>query len=225
MNDLNKRAFGGLVRLVVTLAALIFVPAWTLNYWQAWMFLAVFSIAIFAITLYLMKKDPKLLQRRVNAGPLAETEKSQKIIQVLAMIAFMTVIAFPGFDRRFGWSTVPASLAIAGDLLVTLGLCMVFWVFKENTFTAGVIAVEAGQRVISAGPYALVRHPMYTGALVMLLGVPVALGSLWGLLTIIPITAVIVVRLLEEEKFLVKNLPGYSEYQSTVRYRLLPFIW
>lgn len=225
MKDLNKKAIAGLLRLVPTLAVLLFVPVWTFDYWQAWVFLAVFFVAILAITLYLIKKDPKLLGRRVKAGPWAEKEKSQKIIQVLATIAFIVVLVFPAFDHRFSWSPVPPYAAVAGDVLVVLGLLIVFLVFKENTYTAGVITVEAGQKVISTGPYARVRHPMYAGALVMLLGVPLALGSWWGLLTFIPITIVIVWRLLEEEKFLLENLPGYSEYRNGVRYRLVPYIW
>jgi protein-S-isoprenylcysteine O-methyltransferase Ste14 len=225
MNDLNKKAIGGLLRLVFTLAVLLFVPAWTLDYWQAWVFLAVFSAAIFAITCYLMKKDPKLLERRMNAGPRAEKEKSQRIIQFLATIAFVALVAFPAFDHRLAWSAVPTKVVVAGNILVALGLLIIFLVFKENTYTAGVIAVEPEQRVISTGPYALVRHPMYGGALVMLLGVPLALGSWWGLFTVIPITAVIVWRLLDEEKFLLKNLRGYSEYRSRVRSRLVPFVW
>ena len=161
----------------------------------------------------------------MNAGPGAEKERSQKIIQSLATIGFIAVIVFPAVDHRFGWSSVPLPVAIAGDALVTLGLLIIFFVFKENTFTSSVIEVDPEQRVIATGPYALVRHPMYVGALVMLLGVPLALGSWWGLFTVIPITLVIVWRLVDEEKFLVKNLSRYSEYQNKVRYRLVPFIW
>jgi hypothetical protein len=142
MNDVSKKAIGGLLRLVATLAVLLFVPVWTLDYWQAWVFLAVFSIATFAITLYLMKKDPRLLERRVNAGVRAEKEKSQKIIQSLATIAFVAVIAFPAFDHRFGWSAVPPSVVLAGDVLVALGLLVIFFVFRENTYTVG--AARAG---------------------------------------------------------------------------------
>lgn len=225
MEDLNKKAFAGLLQLIITLGLLIFVPAWTLAYWQAWVFLAVFSASVLAITLYLMKTDPKLLERRVNAGPGAETEKSQKIIQVLATIAFIAVILVPPIDHRFKWSVVPPYISVVGDVLVALGLLFVFFVFKENTFTSAIIEVDTEQHVISTGPYALVRHPMYIGALVMLVGVPLALGSWWGLFTIIPITLVIVWRLLDEEKLLAKNLLGYSEYRKKVRYRLVPFIW
>lgn len=135
------------------------------------------------------------------------------------------MIEFPAIDHRFAWSTVPPYVSFAGDGLVALGLLIIFLVFKENTFTSAVIEVDAEQTVIATGPYRLVRHPMYAGALVMLLGVPLALGSRWGLLTIIPIALVIVWRLLDEEKFLARNLPGYSEYRSKVKARLVPFIW
>jgi len=225
MKDLNKKAFGGLLSLLVSLAASLFLPAWTLYYWQAWIFLGVFSVSVLAITIYLIKKDPKLLERRINAGPGAEKEKSQKIIQFLAAIAFIAVIVFPAIDHRFAWSTVPPYAVAAGDILAALGLLVIFFVFKENTFTSAIIEVGTEQKIISTGPYAFVRHPMYTGGLIMLLGVPLALGSWWGLFTIIPITLVIIWRLLDEEKFLAKNLSGYSEYQNKVRYRLLPFIW
>ena len=225
MEDVNKKAFTGLVALVIALAALIFLPAWTLDYWQAWIFLAVFSVSVLAITIYLMKNDPKLLERRINAGPTAEKEQSQQIIQFLAQFAFIAMLVVPAFDHRLGWSTVPPYVVIAGDILVALGLFFVFLVFKENTYTSAIIEVGADQKIIATGPYALVRHPMYIGALVMLLGVPLALGSWWGLLAIVPITLVIVWRLLDEEKFLAMNLAGYSDYQTKVRYRLLPFIW
>ena len=225
MNNLNKTAFGGLFWLTDVLALLLFVPAWTLNYWQAWVFLAVFSGSAFLITFYLMKKDPKLLARRVSAGSSNEKETSQKIIQFLAQIAFIAVIIFPVLDHRFKWSVVPWYLVLAGDALILLGFYIVFLVFKENTFTSATIEVGTDQRVVSTGPYAYVRHPMYIGALVLLFGIPLALGSWWGLFAVIPITLVIVWRLLDEEKFLGKNLAGYPEYLHKVKYHLVPFVW
>jgi protein-S-isoprenylcysteine O-methyltransferase Ste14 len=225
MKNLNVQAFAGLLFLILVMAAALFLPAWTFNYWQAWTFLAVFGLSVLAITLFLMKNDPQLLERRVQAGPIAEQQTGQKIIQALASIAFIAVIVFPALDHRFGWSRVPASVVVIGDILVALGLYFVFLVFKENSFTSAVIEVSSEQKIITTGPYALVRHPMYIGALVMLLGVPLALGSWWGLFAVIPITITIVLRLLDEEKFLAKNLIGYPEYQKKVRYRLVPFIW
>jgi len=171
------------------------------------------------------EKDPELLERRVNAGPGAEKEKSQNIIQSLASVSFLAIIIFPAIDYRFALSMVPSYVSLAGDVLVAVGFFIVFLVFEENSFTSAIIEVGAGQQVISTGPYAYVRHPMYIGALVMLLGVPPALGSWWGIFAIIPITVVIIWRLLDEEKFLAKNLPGYPGYQKKVKYRLVPFIW
>jgi protein-S-isoprenylcysteine O-methyltransferase Ste14 len=225
MNDLNKKAFGGLLQLTITLALCLFLPALTIHYWQGWVFLFVFSISALMITIYLMEKDPKLLERRVNGGPASEKEKSQKIIQIMASVAFLAIIVFPAIDHRLSWSVVPVYVVLIGDILVATGFYLVFLVFKENTFTSAVIEVSEGQFIISTGPYAVVRHPMYIGALVLLTGIPVALGSWWGLLTIIPITLVIIWRLLDEEKFLLKNLPDYFEYQQKVKFRLLPFIW
>ncbi len=225
MNELNKRAFAGLIQFVLILAAMLFLLAWTIHYWQAWIFLAVFSTSVLAVTVYLMKYDPKLLERRLNAGASAERRKSQKIIQFIANIGFIAVIAVPPIDHRFVWSSVATRTVVCGDVLVGLGLLFVFFVFRENTFTSAVIEVDVEQKVISTGPYATVRHPMYFGALVMLLGIPLALGSLWGLTTLVPMAFAIVWRLLDEERFLAKNLPGYSEYQRKVKYRLVPFVW
>jgi len=225
MKELNKKAFAGLLGLLIGMGWLLFVSARTFAYWQAWIFLAVFFAAALAITFYLMQNDPKLLARRINAGPGAETDKSQKIIQSLAMISFMAIFVFCGIDHRFGWSTVPVYIVATGDILVALGFLFIFFVFKENTFASGIIEVDAEQKLITTGPYAFIRHPMYSGALVMLLGIPLALGSWWGLFTIIPITLVIVWRLVEEEQFLAKNLSGYPDYQNKVRSRLLPFVW
>jgi len=225
MNRLNGRAFGGILKMMVFLAALVFLPAWTVHYWQGWICLLVFFACVMGITLHLMKNDPALLERRISAGAGAEKEKSQKIIQALSSIAFVALFVVSSIDHRFGWSVVPAYVAISGDALIVLGLVFVFLVFKANSFTSGIIEVAADQTVISTGPYGLVRHPMYLGALIMLFGIPIALGSWWGEIAILPMIAAIVWRLLDEEKFLMRNLPGYDEYRRKVRRRLLPLLW
>ncbi len=219
------RAFAGLAWLGVALAGSLFLPAGTIDYWQAWVFLCVFLGPALAITIYLVKNDPALLERRVIGGPSAETDRSQKVIQVLASVAFIVQIVLPAVDHRFAWSSVPPYAVAVGDALIVLGYLIVFLVFKANTFASATIEIRPEQRIIDTGPYALVRHPMYSGALVMLLGVPLALGSWWGLLVIVPMTLVIAWRLTGEEAFLTKNLPGYSQYLKKVRYRLVPFIW
>jgi protein-S-isoprenylcysteine O-methyltransferase Ste14 len=225
MQDLTKKAFSALARFLITFALILFLAAWTLAYWQAWLFLAVFSVAVIAITYDLARNDPQLLERRLNAGPGAEKSPKQKIIQLLAMVAFIAILIFPPIDHRHGWSTVPPLVSVFGDLLVALGFLIIFFVFRANTYASAVIETSADQRIITTGPYAFVRHPMYSGALVMLLGVPLALGSWWGLLTIIPLALVLVWRLLDEEKFLLAHLAGYAEYQTQVPHRLLPCIW
>ncbi|MDP8995459.1 MAG: isoprenylcysteine carboxylmethyltransferase family protein [Pseudomonadota bacterium] len=225
MNDLHKKAWKGLAVFFVALGLLILLPASTLYYWQGWIYLAVFFISTVAITLYLIKKDPALLARRMNAGSSAEKETTQKVIQFVAQIAFVALYLVSSFDHRFAWSHVPLFVAIGGDILVGLGFFIVFLVFKENTFTSATIEVAQAQRVITTGPYARVRHPMYSGALVLLLGPPLALGSWWGLAAFVPMLLTIIWRLRDEEKFLAQNLSGYSAYLHRVRARLVPLIF
>jgi protein-S-isoprenylcysteine O-methyltransferase Ste14 len=223
--NLHIRAFAGLLFLLAAMAALIFPLAGTVRYAEGWIFLFVFGGSSLAITLDLMKRDPRLLERRVRAGPTAEKEPRQKIIQLLASLFFLAVLAVPALDRRWSWSRVPLAGVIAGDLLLALGFWIVFRVFRENTFTSASIEVDPAQAVVQTGPYARVRHPMYAGGLVLLLGAPLALGSWWGLLTFVPMTASIVWRLLDEETFLSARLPGYDQYRSNVRFRLIPGVW
>jgi protein-S-isoprenylcysteine O-methyltransferase Ste14 len=210
---------------MAVLGILLFAPAWTLDYWQAWVYWLVFAASSALITLYLWKKDPKLLERRTNAGPRAENEKNQQLIQHLASFAFVGAMVLPSLDHRFSWSAVPVPVVVAGDVLAALGFLIVFFVFKANTFAAAAIAVTPDQRVVATGPYALVRHPMYSGALVMLFGTPLALGSSWGLVMFIPMISIIAWRARAEERFLIKNLSGYKEYCQIVRYRLVPLVW
>jgi protein-S-isoprenylcysteine O-methyltransferase Ste14 len=225
MTRVNKRAFGGLLVLVFAIAALLFIPAGTINYWQGWTFLGVYFAASLAITLYLMKNDPKLLERRMRGGPTAEKEPTQKVIMLLASVGFIGLLVVPALDHRFGWSHTPPAVALLGNGLLALGWLAIFFVFKENSFTSATIELAPDQKVISTGPYARVRHPMYAGALVMLAGIPIALGSWWGLLVLVATMPALIWRLLDEEKFLARNLPGYLEYQEKVRYRLVPHLW
>ena len=225
MNNLASKTVLGFTQLITVLGILLLAPAWTLDYWQAWAYLLVFAASSALITAYLWKEDPKLLERRINVGPGAENEKRQKLIQLLASCVFIGAMILPSLDHRFSWSAVPLPMVVTGDVLVALGFLIVFLVLKENTFAAATIAVAPDQKVVSTGPYAVVRHPMYSGALVMLFGTPLALGSWWGLVMFIPMTFIIAWRARDEERFLLKNLPGYTEYCQMVRYRLMPFVW
>ncbi|MDR3483515.1 MAG: isoprenylcysteine carboxylmethyltransferase family protein [Bradyrhizobium sp.] len=225
MSNLYNKALVGLLLLFLAMAALLFVPPWTFDYWQAWIFLAVYFTASITISLYLIKGDPQLLARRMSGGPAAEKLSAQKIIMSLTSLGFIGLLLVPALDRRFAWSHLSAGVALAGDALVVLGWLGIYFVFRENSFASATIELAPDQKVISTGPYALVRHPMYVAALVMLLGIPIALGSWWGVLVMVAIVPALIWRLLDEEKFLGKNLPGYREYQATVRYRLIPRVW
>jgi protein-S-isoprenylcysteine O-methyltransferase Ste14 len=225
MDILHLKAFAGLLFLFVVMAALLFVPAGTSDYWQAWTFLAVYFASSLALTLYLTKEDPALLQRRMRGGPAAEKEPVQKIIMVIASLGFVGLLVVPALDHRFAWSRMTLDMALAGDALVGIGWLAIFLVFRENSFTSATVELAPDQKVISTGPYALVRHPMYAGALVMLLGIPIALGAWWGILVVAAILPALIWRLFEEEKFLARNLAGYVEYQNRVRYRLIPTVW
>jgi protein-S-isoprenylcysteine O-methyltransferase Ste14 len=225
MNNPDVKTFGGLLSLFLVMAALLFASAGTFRYWQAWVFLAFYFAASLAITFYLMKKDPALLQRRMSAGPLAEKEPVQKIIMVFTSLGFIGLLVIPALDHRFAWSDLPPYAALAGDVLVLLGWLGIFRVFRENSFASATIELAQDQKVVSTGPYALARHPMYVGGLVMFLGMPIALGSMWGVLIVGAMIPVLIWRLLDEEKFLARNLPDYVEYQNKTRYRLIPLVW
>jgi protein-S-isoprenylcysteine O-methyltransferase Ste14 len=225
MDRLQRKAFRGLLILFLVMAALLFLTAGTIRYWQAWVYLAVFFGASFLITLYLAKNDPALLKRRLSAGPWAEKEQTQKIIMAFTSIGFLALIVTPALDFRFGWSAVPLPIVAAGNVLIAIGYAIIFLVYKENTFTSATIEVAKDQRVISTGPYALVRHPMYAGGLLYLLGMPLALGSWWGLVPFAATLPFLIWRLVDEEEFLARNLPGYAEYRNKVRFRLIPGVW
>ena len=221
----TAKAALGLAQLSIMLGIALFAPAGTLRFVEAWVFLALFLTASLAITVYLAKSDPALLGRRTQAGPVAEKEPAQKIIQGVASLAFVATIVVPALDHRFGWSRVPLPAVARGDILIALGFLIVFLVFRQNTFTSSIIEVAAEQRVIDSGPYAIVRHPMYVGGLVLVSGIPLALGSLVGLVTFPPFAAVIIWRLLQEEQFLLGHLPGYAAYREKTPYRLIPRVW
>ncbi len=225
VSNIRIQALVGLAALAVVLWLALFLPAGSLNYWQGWAYWFVFVICVSSISIYFLKKDLNLIASRLKTGPSAEKENSQKLANSLITIFFILLILIPPFDHRYQLSNVPAYVALASYVFVAIGLFIIFLVFKENSFTSAVIEVNQGQKVISTGPYGVVRHPMYAGALLMLLFTPLALGSFWGLLAFIPMFLVIALRIVEEEKFLAKNLSGYAEYCKEVRCRLIPFVW
>jgi protein-S-isoprenylcysteine O-methyltransferase Ste14 len=222
---LLARAFVGFSFLFLVIASVLFGSAGTLHDRRAWVMLAVFFGCAAAITVWLWFRDKALLERRVKAGPGSESDPMQNAVQSLAGLVFLATFAVPGLDRRMGWSNAPLAVSLIGDAMIAIGFLIVFLTFRENTFTAGTIEVAEGQHVIDSGPYAVVRHPMYAGALVMIAGIPLALGSWWGLVPAALLVPVLVWRLLREETFLAANLPGYDAYRSRVRDRLVPIVW
>jgi protein-S-isoprenylcysteine O-methyltransferase Ste14 len=225
MGALILRAFAGLIGLFAVMAILLFATAWSLAWPQAWVFLAAFFGSSLLITLYLIRADPALLERRVNGGPAAETQPKQQLISACASLGFIGLLVIPALDHRLGWSHLPLALTSVGDGGVVLGFLMVAMVFRENSFTSATISVGDDQTVISTGPYSLVRHPMYTGALLLTAATAVALGSWWGLVGFAVLAPAVVWRLFDEEAFLSQNLAGYRAYTQTVRRRLIPYVW
>ena len=225
MSRLAATALLSVLLLAVVMGVILFVTAGTMEYWQAWVYLLVFTITSLLTTIYLIRNDPELLQRRMRGGPTAEKRPSQRVIMIFTSLAFIGLLVVPAFDRRFGWSSVPFYVVISGDTLVAIGFYFIFIVYRENTYTSATIEVAANQKVIESGPYALVRHPMYASVLLYLLGTPLALGSYWGLLPFVALIPLLIWRLTDEEKMLTGELEGYTQYQQRVRYRLVPGVW
>jgi protein-S-isoprenylcysteine O-methyltransferase Ste14 len=210
---------------IVSWILILFLPAGTLHYWQAWVFLAVFTASTIIPTVYIGRTNPDALQRRMHAGPRAEPRKSQKFIMAGSFLGIFGVMVFSAFDHRFGWSPVPAWLSVLGDVLVAAGLGIALLVVTQNAYAGATVQVEPGQQLASGGLYKFVRHPMYVGNVIMMIGIPLALDSFWGLLFVIPAAVVLTLRILDEEKLLNRELVGYREYSQRVRYRLVPYVW
>ncbi|SRR5579884_929771 len=225
MGKLILKSILGLAFLMLIMAGALFVSAGSLNFWQAWVYLAVFMLCTLFITVYLITYDEKLLARRIKAGPVAETQRRQQLIQSLASLFFIGLFIVAGLDHRFQWSEVPLAVSAISNLFVALGFLIVFLVFRENSYTSAIIEVSNEQKVIASGPYSMVRHPMYAGASLLLIFSPLALGSWVALPFALPLILVIVTRLREEERYLLVNLSSYEAYRQSVRYRLVPFIW
>ena len=229
-SELSKKDMKSLIKKIIirfsliplVLGLLILVPAGTINFWQVYVYIAVLVIPMTFVLFYFLQKDPMFLERRTRAK---EKERTQIIIQIVFSVVLLTGFIIPGFDKRFGWSDIPVSIVIAADIVILLGYLIIFFVFKQNSYASRIIEVEKSQKVISTGLYGFVRHPMYIGILIMYIPTPVALGSYWGLIPMATLPLALVLRILNEEKVLNKDLPGYKEYCQKTRYRLIPLIW
>jgi protein-S-isoprenylcysteine O-methyltransferase Ste14 len=210
---------------LVAFGLMLFLPAGTFQYWQAWVFLAVFAFYTWIPSVYLVRKNPAALERRMHAGPLAETRTLQQIVSTVVFICFPAMLVVSALDHRFGWSPVPTTVTVVGDILVAVGLGVAMLVVAQNGYAAANITVESGQTLVSTGLYGLVRHPMYTGNVIMMVGVPLALDSYWGLVFVIPALVALALRIGDEEQLLGQELNGYREYAQRVHYRLVPYVW
>ena len=224
MKTLVKGAVSAALGLVA-FGLMLFLPAGTFHYWQAWVFLAVFAFYTWIPSVYLVRKNPAALERRMHAGPLAETRTLQQIVSTVVFICFPAMLVVSALDHRFGWSPVPTTVTVVGDILVAVGLGVAMLVVAQNGYAAANITVESGQTLVSTGLYGLVRHPMYSGSVIMMGGVPLALDSYWGLVFVIPALVALALRIRDEEEFLQQQLSGYSDYEQQVRYRLVPYVW
>ena len=208
--------------VAIAIGAMLFIPAGSLRFWQGWAYLMVWLVPTLFVFGYFCKHDPQLIERRLRRK---EKVHEQKLIIGFGFVTWLIGYLLPGLDHRFGWSHLPLWLTILSQAFVLGGWLMVFWVLKANSFAAATIRVEPDQKVISSGPYRIVRHPMYLGASVMLLFAPLALGSYFALRVFALFIPIIVFRLLNEEKVLRQELPGYSEYCLHTPFRLVPFLW
>jgi protein-S-isoprenylcysteine O-methyltransferase Ste14 len=214
----------GLVEFVV-FGLMLFFPAGTFDYWQAWVFLVVVAVTAWTPTIYLLRTNPVALQARMRGGPTVETRIAQKLIIAGLYVSLAAMVVVSSLDHRFGWSPVSTATCVVGDVLVAVGLGVVAVVIVQNSYAAATVRVKEGQKVVSTGLYGLVRHPMYTGNVIMMIGIPLALGSYWGLIFVAPGVIVLVARIRDEEKLLQNELDGYREYTRQVRYRLVPSLW
>lgn len=220
--DTRLLALVRLVGGVIAVAAMFFLPAGTFRYWQAWVYMLILFVPLCVFAAYLFLRNPALLERRMRTR---EVEPEQRKIIALSSTVLLIAFILPGFDQRFGWSSVPTWLVLVSDAVVLLSYVMVVWVLITNEYAGRTVEVEQRQRVITSGPYSVVRHPMYLAVLLMYGFSPLALGSFWAMLVVALLPPILIARIANEEKVLLRDLDGYADYCRVVRYRLLPGIW
>lgn len=213
------------VILSIFLGMLILIPGRIVGYWQGWAYLTIFTIANLAMTIYFLKHDQTLMVKRLKMGTKSENLKSQKILKLSFLVLFISVCLISAVDHRCEFVDIPISLTVGADILLVLSFYLCFWVLKVNSFASAAVEISKNQRVIMSGPYAIVRHPWYFASFIIFVISPIALDSLLGIIPGILITITLIFRILDEEKYLKINLPGYSDYCKIIKYRLIPFIW
>jgi len=219
---LGRAAYTRLLLAFAIVSVMLFLSAGTVRYWEAWVYLTIMLMTTSLSLAYLLKNSPELLERRMR---MREKEPKQRWIIGFAWLWFVATFLVPGFDQRFDGSDVPVFAVIIAEGFVLLGYGVMFSVFRENPYASRIIEVEPNQTVVATGPYAVVRHPMYLGGLLIYLFTPLALGSYWAILPAVFIIPILVARIRNEESLLARDLEGYREYLRSTRYRLIPGIW
>lgn len=219
---LTLRLLSIMVPMMFAVAALVFIPAWTLDYWQGWLFLASFFMPMICVMFYMLKYERKLLEKRIN---VKEKREPQAWIQTVNTLLFLAAMIIAGLDHRFRWSNLPVQWVIGSDVLMLTGYYMFIRTMLYNEYASRTIEIQKGQKLISTGPYAVVRHPMYTAGIFFYLFIPLVLGSAWALIPVALFPLTLALRIIDEEKALIKGLKGYKQYMKKVRYRLIPRVW
>lgn len=219
---LKKTLASRILLLFICFGLLVLWPAGTFRYWQFYVYLSTLIAPMLVVLFYFLRKRPDFLVKRMQ---FKEKRLQQKKVILFSTLAFIAGFVVPGFDHRFGWSTVPTWAVLSADLVVMLGYLIVIWVFKVNSYASRVIEIQEGQKVISSGPYSLIRHPMYFGTLIMYFATPIALGSCYGIIPFLVLPIALIKRIQDEERILREELEGYEAYCEKVKYRLLPFVW
>jgi len=221
-SKLVRRLLRIVIPLMLIMGAMVFIPAGTLDFWEGWVFFFSLFTPMFFVFVYMIRHERRLLEKRMNVN---EKREKQKFIQLFNTLLFVASMTTAGLDHRYGWSHVPFLLVIASDMTMLIGYYFFIKTMLHNKYASRVIEVRKGQKIIDTGPYAVVRHPMYAAGILMYMFIPVALGSFWAMIPLLLIPAMLIFRLLDEEKALIAGLKGYKRYMKKVKYRLFPGIW
>ena len=207
---------------VVIIGLLLFIPAGTINYWNAWLFMGLLFIPMFIVGIIMMIKNPDLLRKRLNAK---ENEKTQKIVIAISGIMFILGFVCAGLNFRYSWINLPNVVIIISSIVFVIAYILYGEVLRENAYLSRTIEVQENQKVIDTGLYGIVRHPMYAVTILLFLSIPLILGSIISFLVFLIYPIIIAKRIKNEEEVLEKNLKGYKEYKNKVKYKMIPFIW
>jgi protein-S-isoprenylcysteine O-methyltransferase Ste14 len=219
---LITKALSRFIPGIIIISVLLFIPAGSVKFWNAWLFMGVLFIPMLFVIIYLIIRDPELLYKRMNTN---ETEKTQKKVVLLTSVVFLSAFIIAGLDYRFEWSEVPILLEIISALVVLIGYILFYLVMRQNSYASRVVEIQEKQKVIDTGLYGIVRHPMYFAAILMFMFMPLVLGSFFALIPLLIFPFQMSTRMKNEEEILEKGLDGYIRYKEKVKYKIIPFVW